>query len=48
VLSDVQEAQRKRLDRAAAQAKAHKAKAKAKAVKPVKGVKKAAKSGKRR
>lgn len=48
VLADVQEAQRKRLDRAAAHAKAHKAKTKAKAVKPVKGVKKAAKSSKRR
>jgi hypothetical protein len=48
VLADVHEAERKRADRAAAHAKAQRAKAKAKAVKPVKNVKKAAKSGKRR
>lgn len=46
VLADVHEAYRKRADRAADRAKAHKAKAKA--VKSVKAVKKAAKSGKRR
>jgi urease accessory protein UreF len=48
VLADVHEAYRKRADRAADRARAHKAKAKAKAVKSVKAVKKAAKSGKRR
>ncbi len=48
VLADVHEAHRKRADRAADRARAHKAKAKAKAVKSVKAVKKAAKSGKRR
>jgi len=46
VLADVHEAYRKRADRAADRAKAHKAKAKA--VKSVKAVKKAAKNGKRR
>ncbi|HEX5387067.1 MAG TPA: hypothetical protein VFW66_10230 [Gemmatimonadales bacterium] len=51
LLADVQEAERKRVERAAAHAKAQKARAKAKAVKPVrtvKTVKKAAKSGRRR
>ena len=46
VLADVHEAHRKRADRAADRARAHKAKAKA--VKSVKAVRKAAKSGKRR
>jgi len=46
VLADVHEAYRKRADRAADRAKAHKAKARA--VKSVKAVKKAAKNAKRR
>jgi urease accessory protein UreF len=48
VLADVHEAHRRRVDRAADRAKAQRAKAKAKAVKPLKTVKKAAKTAKRR
>jgi hypothetical protein len=48
VLADVQDAERRRIDKAADRAKAQKAKAKAKAVKPLKNVKKAAKTGKKR
>lgn len=47
VLAEVQEAHRKRMDRAVDRAKAQK-KAKAKAVKPLKTVKKAAKTGRKR
>lgn len=48
LLADVQDAYRRRADRAADRARSQKAKAKAKAVKAVKSVKRAAKSGKRR
>lgn len=51
LLADVHEAERKRADRAADRAKAHKARAKtrpAKPVKAIKSVKKAAKTGRRR
>ncbi len=48
LLADVQEAYRRRADRAADRARTHKAKGKAKSVKSVKTVKRAAKTGKRR
>jgi urease accessory protein UreF len=48
LLADVHEAYRRRADRAADRARTHKAKTKTKAVKSVKTVKRAAKSGKRR
>lgn len=47
LLVDVQEAYRRRVDRAADRARTHKAKAKSKAVKSVKTIKRAAKTGKR-
>jgi urease accessory protein UreF len=48
LLADVQEAYRRRADRAADRARSHKAKAKSKPVKSVKTIKRAAKTGKRR